>query len=84
MQSKKETTLKISQLETEVAKLQEIKKEEETKVAFAQVAQKSARASKTFQEETTDFGQTFKATYKMQLVAAEACYNLVVDSQLAI
>jgi len=33
MQSKKETTLKISQLETEVAKLQEIKKEEEIKVA---------------------------------------------------
>jgi hypothetical protein len=48
------------------------------------VAQKSAHASKTSQEETTDFGQTFKATYKMQLVAAEACYNLVVDSQLAI
>ena len=33
MQSKKETSLKISQLETEVAKLQEIKKEEEIKVA---------------------------------------------------
>ena len=33
MQSKKETSLKISQLENEVAKLQEIKKEEEIKVA---------------------------------------------------
>ena len=76
--------MKISQLETEVAKLQEIKKEEETKVAHAQIVQKSARASKTPQEETTDFGQTFKATYKMQLVATEACYNLVIDSQLAV
>jgi hypothetical protein len=33
MQSKKETSLKISQLENEVAKLQEIKKEEEIKFA---------------------------------------------------
>ena len=72
--------MKISQLENEVAKLEEIKKEEEIKVAPEKVSQKSARANKTLHEETTDFGHTFKATFKMQLVAIEACYNLVIDS----
>jgi hypothetical protein len=63
-----------------------VKKEEETKVAafFAQptTAKQSTggQVNKVPQEVTTDFGQTFKATYKMQLVASDACYNLVIDS----